>query len=88
MAIDIQNVGSESSHPAYDTSSQASKKDDLTKEAVVDVEGNLDNDSEEMIRDRAEATELTPAEAFKWNVEGDESPCKHSEYLLSRLGLC
>lgn len=25
--------------------------------------------------DRAELTELTPVEAFKWSVEGDQSPC-------------
>lgn len=76
MAIDIHEVGAESPPPSYDASSQTSKKDDLTKETVVDVEGNLDHESEEMIRDRAEATELTPAEAFRWNVDGDESPCK------------
>lgn len=79
MAIDIHEVGSESPPPSYDGASQVSKKDDFTKETVVDVEGNSDNDSEQMIRDRAEATELTPVEAFKWNVEGDESPCKNFE---------
>ena len=26
--------------------------------------------------DRAELTELTPVEAFKWSVEGDQSPCR------------
>jgi hypothetical protein len=25
---------------------------------------------------RPDETELTPAEAFKWNVEGDQSPCE------------
>lgn len=83
MAVDIHEAGSESPPPAYDANSQNSKKDDLAKETVVDVEGNLDNDSEEMIRDRAEATELTPVEAFKWNVEGDESPCKYPGNVLS-----
>lgn len=84
MAIDIHEVGSDSPPPSYDAGSQVSKKDDLTKETVVDVEGNSDNDSEQMIRDRAEATELTPVEAFKWNVEGDESPCRFSEFPLWR----
>lgn len=85
MAIDIHEVGSELPPPAYDASSQVSNKDDLTKETVVDVEGASDNDSEQMIRDRAEATELTPVEAFKWNVDGDESPCQYFEYLCRRV---
>jgi hypothetical protein len=25
---------------------------------------------------RSDKTELTPVEAFKWSVEGDQSPCK------------
>lgn len=87
MAIDIHEVGPELPPPAYDAGSQVSKKDDLTKETVVDVEGTSDNDSEQMIRDRAEATELTPVEAFKWNVDGDESPCRYFEYLLVKLQL-
>lgn len=78
MANDILQVGSESPPPAYNISSDALKKDDLTKETVVDVEGNKDSETESMIRDRAEATELTPVEAFKWNVDGDQSPCKLS----------
>lgn len=77
MATDTLEVGSEAPPPAYDASSDnASKKDDITKETVVDVEGNKDSETDSMIRDRAEATELTPVEAFKWNVDGDQSPCK------------
>lgn len=76
MAIDIHEAGYELPPPTYDDSSHSLKKDSLTKETVVDVEGSLDNESEEMLRDRAEATELTPAEAFRWNVEGDQSPCE------------
>ena len=36
--------------------------------------------------DRSELTELTPVEAFKWNVEGDQSPCEcqiNSRYLVA-----
>lgn len=85
MAIDIHEVGPELPPPSYDAVSDEIKKDDLTKGTVIDVEESLDNGSEEMIRDRAEATELTPAEAFKWDVEGDESPCKQFGSLMSRL---
>lgn len=76
MATDIREAGPEVPPPAYDASSEDSKKDGYTKEAVEDVEGNLDDESLDVARDRAETTELTPAEAFKWNVDGDESPCK------------
>lgn len=78
MGTDTLEVGSESPPPVYNASSDTFKKDDLSKETVVDVEGNKDSETEGMIRDRAEATELTPVEAFKWNVDGDQSPCKLS----------
>lgn len=78
MATDIHQVSS-ASPPSYDgASSDASRKDDITKkEAVVDVEGNdNDGESDKIPKDRAEATELTPLEALKWNVDGDQSPCE------------
>lgn len=78
MATDIHRADLESP-PSYDGSSGGSKKDDITQATVVDVEGNTDSESEKMIRDRAEATELTPVEAFKWNVDGDQSPCEYSD---------
>jgi len=39
---------------------------------------DLDDDSDEKKRllSKVEETELTPMEAFKWNVEGDQSPCE------------
>jgi hypothetical protein len=39
---------------------------------------DLDPDSDERKRllAKVEETELTPMEAFKWNVEGDQSPCE------------
>ena len=38
---------------------------------------DLDPDSDEKKRllEKIEETELTPMEAFKWNVDGDQSPC-------------
>lgn len=75
MATDIHQVGTESP-PGYDANSDTSNKDEIARETVADVEGNKDSESEKIIRDRAEATELTPAEAFKWSVDGDQSPCK------------
>lgn len=77
MATEIQEAGPDSppgyeSYPVQDTKD----KEGVVRTDAVDVEGSLDNESKEFLKDRAEATELTPAEAFKWNVDGDQSPCK------------
>ena len=62
--------------------------DDLKEKAVVetnvsdeDVDTYADkekgsDEGEELIY-RADKTELTPVEAFKWNVDGDQSPCEY-----------
>lgn len=70
MATEIHQVGSETP--------PLSEKDRIDEKNTVisqDVEGNFDEESKRLVADRAEATELTPVEAFKWNVEGDQSPC-------------
>lgn len=79
MATEIHEVG-RGSPPAYEPhrAEDPKKEEDIVGAAVVDLEGSFGNDSKEALRDRAEATELTPAEAFRWNVEGDQSPCKSS----------
>jgi hypothetical protein len=42
---------------------------------ATDVES--DRSADEILQ-LGERTELTPVEAFKWNVDGDQSPCgKH-----------
>lgn len=80
MATEIHEAGREESPPDYypHRAEDDSKEGDIVKAAEVDVEGSLGNESKEILQDRAEATELTPAEAFKWNVDGDQSPCKSS----------
>lgn len=75
MATEIHQVGDESP-PAYRASLDEKKQGAITRADAVDIEGSLDEDGKRLIADRAEATELTPVEAFKWNVEGDQSPCK------------
>lgn len=76
MAAEIHQVGSESP-TAYAASVDEKKKQDaISRVDVMDPEGSLDEEGKRLIADRAEATELTPAEAFKWNVDGDQSPCK------------
>lgn len=73
MATEIHHVGSET--PSSSDKDRIDEKNTVVSE---DVEGNFDEDSKRLVADRAEATELTPVEAFKWNVEGDQSPCKLS----------
>lgn len=70
MATEIHQVGSETP-----PSSEKDRIDEKNIAISEDVEGNSDEESKRLVADRAEATELTPVEAFKWNVEGDQSPC-------------
>lgn len=76
MATEIHQVGSETP-----SSSEKGHIDEKNAVTTSDVEGNFEDDSKRLVPDRAEATELTPVEAFKWNVEGDQSPCM--PFLLS-----
>lgn len=70
MATEIHQVGSETP-----PSSEKDRIDEKNTVISQDIEGNSDEESKRLVADRAEATELTPVEAFKWNVEGDQSPC-------------
>ncbi len=64
--------------PSSPSDSILDEKKDVIGSTVKDIEA--DRDSKEDRRnlvDRAERTELTPVEAFEWNVEGDQSPCAY-----------
>ena len=53
-------------------------KDPAISEAPGDLESEHSRqDPKDWVhkQDRGELTELTPVEAFKWSVEGDQSPC-------------
>jgi hypothetical protein len=43
---------------------------------AADLEGEGYEAERKRLMEKAEAVELTPVEAFKWNVDGDQSPCK------------
>lgn len=45
-------------------------------EADAYVKGDVENEEGHSLIERAEKTELTPVEAFRWNVDGDQSPCE------------
>lgn len=67
-------------------SNHEDEKDEYSKEkeilpsykvATQDVEfGEEEIDEKQILMAQAQDKELTPNEAFKWNVEGDQSPCE------------
>lgn len=73
MAAEIHEVGSESP-PTYSENGIDEKKDNNVR---ADVLSDFEEDKN-LGKDRAEATELVPTEAFHWNVDGDQSPCEYS----------
>ncbi|CAK7225792.1 hypothetical protein SEUCBS140593_006023 [Sporothrix eucalyptigena] len=79
MASEIQPIDLGdwmSSNTADDTEKFAEKKGTISTE-VVDVEdtgGELSDDNNRLPLLKAEKTELTPDEAFRWDVSGDQSP--------------
>jgi len=52
----------------------ANGKDIINAADLSDIEADEIEESKEALY-RAEVTELTPVEAFKWNVDSDQSPC-------------
>lgn len=80
MATEIHQVGSKTP-----PSSEKDRVDEKNTVISEDIEGNSDEESKQLVADRAEATELTPVEAFKWNVEGDQSPCTSTEAHCSQI---
>ena len=84
MASEIQQVNLEQDrHPHATESEDDSEKKDVVRTDISDIEadayagGNSSDDNKTLLR-RADRTELTPAEAFKWDVHGDQSPCRRS----------
>lgn len=75
MAAEIQQVDSDHSSQVFSPSNSEEK--DVIQANLTDVEGNIDADDTKVPLYRSEETELTPAEAFRWNVDGDQSPCKN-----------
>lgn len=81
------------------TAKEPAKQVNVSETKDADLESEVISQEPETWRyrsDRAELTELTPVEAFTWNVEGDQSPCelahiclrtdiKNFQFLKSRL---
>lgn len=84
MAAEIQQVDSGHSSQVSSPGNGSNEKD-IIQADVSDVEGNIDTDDTKIPFCRAEKTELTPAEAFRWNVDGDQSPCKKPHRIVESI---
>jgi hypothetical protein len=61
-----------------ESSKDPSKDPTISEAPTADIESEHNSHDPKEFQykaDRGELTELTPVEAFKWNVEGDQSPC-------------
>lgn len=86
MTVGIHQIDSGSS--GYENSaavhSDDSKNKAIVRTEVSDIEADAYFENGAQVEEkkglvyRAEKTEITPVEAFKWNVDGDQSPCESS----------
>lgn len=80
MAAEIQQVSLDNS--SAEKVSEATHGDgktttkDTIEPYVADLEGEGYEAEKQKLVEKAEAVELIPNEAFTWNVDGDQSPCK------------
>jgi hypothetical protein len=59
-----------------ETSDLPPKRTYLSESQTPDLEAEFRDHDPKAWSNRTERTELTPVEAFKWNVDGDQSPCR------------
>jgi hypothetical protein len=57
------------------TSKNPIKNPDVSETQTSDPEADNTHQDPDDLLYRSDRTELTPVEAFKWSVEGDQSPC-------------
>jgi hypothetical protein len=57
------------------TSKSPAKNPDISETGTSDLEAEVNDQDPKDLLYRSDLTELTPVEAFKWSVEGDQSPC-------------
>jgi hypothetical protein len=80
MATEIHPAGRVSAElpgtPPSDLDTKDNTKDNI-EPYVADLEGEGYEAEKEKLVHQAEAVELTPQQAFAWNVDGDQSPCEH-----------
>lgn len=79
MASEIQQVPSDNSstEKVSQTEDEKINTKDTIEPYVADLEGEGYEAEKQKLAEKAEAKELIPNEAFTWNVDGDQSPCKY-----------
>jgi hypothetical protein len=78
LSSSIPSPTDDSSSPAPSSKEKHALQANMSDiEADAYVEGGNKADKAKLPVDRADRTELTPVEALTWNVDGDQSPCKH-----------
>jgi len=68
------------------TRRDSAKLPELSERQSGDLEAEYSNQDPGDRLYRSELTEITPVEALKWNVDGDESPCMPLSYKPSNIG--
>lgn len=85
MSAQISHISSDSPDDENDFRHSDKQHEAGTKDKidpfVADLEGEGLEFEKQKLREKVEAVELIPTEAFQWNVEGDQSPCKFSKPL-------
>jgi hypothetical protein len=91
MPAEIQQV--ESDLPSEDGSNlHTNLKEKSLTEGVVDLdaesslESQRDGGQSDRLLKRAEKIELIPVDAFKTNVDGDQSPCEYMNEIFESQG--
>lgn len=65
----------------------SNKLPDQSERPTADLEAETSKQNPGDKLYRSELTEITPVEALKWNVEGDESPCMLMRHMVDpKLG--
>jgi len=77
MATEIHQISSVPPNPVSSIHNDIKEKDAIEISSDIEAEAYLEGEDDSKVPlQRAERTELTPVEAFTWNVDGDQSPCK------------
>ena len=73
MPSEISEADSDSSSPSHLQGCDEKEKEIITAKSNIEVEIPEDDSNGQL--SWIDKVELTPQEALKWNVDGDQSPC-------------
>lgn len=70
-----------------ETSNDSPKHTCVSESQTPDLEAEFHGHDSKTWSSRTERTEPTPVEAFKWNVCGDQSPCRNIDTWIIEAGI-